>query len=94
MSGWVPVGDERQRRTGQQLFELMGALDVAVEIGLPHSRAWPGTVQQWGLTRHQTSVLGEEAGTVLPVALLLADTPELLPAGQRGGGVIHFVRMN
>lgn len=79
------MGDERQGRTGQQLLELMGAQDVAVEIGLPHARAWPGAVQQRGLSRHQTSVLGEEAGTVLPVALLLADTPELLPSGLSKG---------
>lgn len=78
----MPVGDEWQGRTGQQLLELVGAQDVAVEIGLPHSRAWPGAVQQRGLTRYKTSVLGEETGTVLAVTLPLANTPELLPAGQ------------
>lgn len=87
--GRVPEGDERQGRTGQQLLELMGAQDVAVEIGLPHARAWPGAVQERGLTRHQTSVLREEAGPVVTVALLLANTPELLPAvhGVVGRGV-------
>lgn len=82
----VPVGDERQGRTGQQLLELVGAQHVAAEIGLPHSRARPGAVQQRGLTRHQASVLGKETGAVLPVTLLLADTPELLPAGRGGWG--------
>lgn len=79
----VPVGDERQGRAGQQLLELVGAQHVAAEVGLPHSRARPGRVQQRGLTRHQASVLGKETGAVLPVTLLLPDTPELLPAGQR-----------
>lgn len=82
----VPVGDERQGRTGQQLLELVGAQHVAAEIGLPHSRARPSAVQQRGLTRHQASVLGKETGAVLPVTLLLADTPELLPAGRGRGG--------
>lgn len=82
----MPVGDERQGRTGQQLLELVGAQDVAAEIGLPHSRARPGAVQQRWLTRHQASVLGEKTGTVLPVALLLADTPELLPEEGEVGG--------
>lgn len=82
----MPVGDERQGRTGQQLLELVGAQHVAAEIGLPHSRARPSAVQQRGLTRHQASVLGKETGAVLPVTLLLADTPELLPAGRGGGG--------
>lgn len=46
----VPVRDEGQGRTGQQLFELMGAQNLAVKTGLPHSGPRPGTVQQGWLT--------------------------------------------
>lgn len=86
----VPVGDERQRRTGQQLLELMGAQDIAVKIGLPYSRPRPGAVQQWGLTHQQSPVLGEKTSSILPVTLLVSNTPELLSAGRRGDRKINW----
>lgn len=80
----VPVGDERQRRTDQQLLELMGAQDIAVKSGLPYSRPRPGAVQQRGLTHQQSPVLGKKTSSILPVTLLVSNTPELLSAGRRG----------
>lgn len=84
----APVGDERQRRTGQQLLELMGAQDLAAEVNLPDPRARPGAVEQRGLALQQAPVLGEEASPVLPVPLLISNTPELLPEGRKTNTIV------
>jgi len=82
MSRLLLVADEGQRRAGEQLFELVGAQDFAAEAGLPYPGAGPGAVQQRGLTRRQAAALGEEAGAVLPVSLLVSNAPKLLPMGR------------
>lgn len=79
----VPVGDERQRRTGQQLLELMGAQDLAAEINLPDPRARPGTVEQRRLALQRAPVRREKTSPVLPITLLVSNTPELLPEGRK-----------
>lgn len=79
----VPVGDERQRRTGQQLLELVGAQDLAAQINLPDPRARPGAVQQRRLTHQQAPVLREETSPVLPITLLISNTPEFLSEIER-----------
>ena len=79
MSSLIPVANEWQRRAGKQLFELVGAQDFAVEAGLPYPRAGPGAVQQRGLPHRQGAALGEKTGAILPVTLLVSNTPKLLP---------------
>lgn len=85
----VPVGDERQRRTGQQLLELMGAQDLAAEINLPDARARPGTVQQRRLALQQAPVLREKTSPVLPITLLISNTPELLSEGRKTNTLVN-----
>lgn len=79
----VPEGDEGQRRAGQQLLELLGAQDLAAEIHLPDPRARSGAVQQRRLPRQQALVLGEKTSPVLPITLLIPNTPELLSEGGK-----------
>lgn len=79
----VPVGDERQRGTGQQLLELVGAQDLAAEIDLPDPRARPGAVQQRRLPHQQAPVLREKTSPVLPITLLISNTPEFLSEIER-----------
>lgn len=89
----VPVGDERQGRTGQQLLELVGAQDLAAEIDLPDPRARPGAVQQRGLTHQQAPVLREKTRPVLPVTLLISNTPEFLSEIERQENKHTHVRL-
>lgn len=85
----VPVGDEGQRRTGQQLLELVGAQDLAAETNLPDPRARPGTVEQHRLALQQASVLREKTGPVLPITLLIPNTPELLSEDRKANTLVN-----
>ena len=57
----------------------MGAQDFTAEAGLPDAGSGPGAVQQRGRPPRRAAALGEEAGAVLPVTLLVSDAPKLLP---------------